>query len=210
MTLALAHEDREMLRLREAEHRHRNALQMLSTLIRRRERATRDAAAREALAYVGELVEVFGGIGAELELGGVADLAMQLEALAGRMQKLCAGHVRISVEATTVFLPQQQITTADLIALELVFNAIKHGFPKGHPGTIRIRLTLGAPNHATMSVIDDGVGAAAAARGRSDGDDRGGRAGTGLVDALATTLGGTVSRGPLDGSGHLVSVRWPL
>jgi two-component sensor histidine kinase len=210
MTIAKPHEDYELVRLREAEHRHRNALQMLSGLVRRQRHQTRDAAARDALAYVGELIDVFGDIEAELRHGGVADLALQLETLGNRVQKLCPGLVRIDVMAETVFLPSRQITASSLIALELLLNAIKHAFPAGLAGTIRISLRLDETNHATLSVIDDGVGAAAAAKGIHDGADGGTQAGTGLVDALATTLGGDVSRGPLDGSGHMVSVRWPL
>jgi len=55
-------------------------------------------------------------------------------------------------------LPVEQAIPCGLILNELVANSLKHGFPNGGRGTIRVALRF-APDHSVMlSVGDDGIG----------------------------------------------------
>ena len=45
-----------------------------------------------------------------------------------------------------------------LIVNELVANSLKHAFPNGADGTIRVEFRLGSENSALLSVGDNGIG----------------------------------------------------
>ena len=67
---------------------------------------------------------------------------------------------RISVvfEVADVKLPINAAIPCGLIVNELVSNALKHGFPMGRSGTIRISFMRDGARQAVLSVSDDGVG----------------------------------------------------
>jgi len=52
---------------------------------------------------------------------------------------------------------------------ELIVNSIKHAFPGGRTGTIRVGLFRGEPGILVLSVADDGVGFPAGFDFRNDG-----------------------------------------
>jgi two-component sensor histidine kinase len=97
-------------------------------------------------------------------------------------------------------LPIRQVKALGLIVNEVVTNAIKHAFPGGRSGTIRVTLT-GAHGNVSLRIEDDGIGLRPPAS----------RAGTGLgmrlIGALARQIGGAVAidRGP-EGLGTVVTV----
>jgi two-component sensor histidine kinase len=45
-----------------------------------------------------------------------------------------------------------------LILNELLINAIKHGFPEGRAGVIRVELREQPPDRITLTIADNGVG----------------------------------------------------
>lgn len=200
----------ELARVHESEHRIRNSLQLLSVLTRRQLLNAKGTEAREALAYVNELVAILRNLHVDMGIGGRDTPADRLRAICRNLQRLCGGHIEIAVDADdTVSLPDDQLTNASLIALELVINAIKHAFPDGRRGAIRVSLKPGGPGCASLVVMDDGVGLAATSQGRPDQADTP-HEGTGLVETLVAALGGTQKSGAPGGKGHSVSIRWPL
>ena len=68
-----------------------------------------------------------------------------------------SNQVRIHIHAPDVSLPINEAIPCGLIVNELVSNALKHGFPKGRTGTIKISYRSNGADWS-MSVTDDGVG----------------------------------------------------
>jgi two-component sensor histidine kinase len=70
---------------------------------------------------------------------------------------------------------------------ELIANAIKHAFPKGGPGEIRIRFGTSGEEHYELSVSDDGTG-----MNDKPGDRNRETLGLTLVGLLVEQLAGTM------------------
>jgi PAS domain S-box-containing protein len=66
----------------------------------------------------------------------------------------------LSIEAAEVLLPINAAIPCGLIVNELISNALKHAFPNGRRGQIRIGLAPEPDGRAMLSVSDDGVGIA--------------------------------------------------
>jgi two-component sensor histidine kinase len=81
-----------------------------------------------------------------------------------------------------------QASPLGLIVNELVTNAIKHAFPEGRPGMVRVRLQA-AGAQLRLDVEDDGVGLGAR---MGTGPTRGTGLGQDLVRALCQQIGGTL------------------
>ena len=68
------------------------------------------------------------------------------------------GRIALSVNVAPVSLPLQSAMPCGLIVNELVSNALKHAFPNGDGGEVRIDLSTEPGNVIVLSVTDDGVG----------------------------------------------------
>ena len=197
----------ETVRVREADHRYRNTLQLLGSLTRMKSREATCAEAREALLYVNELVEILGRLQPDLDGHDSLDLCAQMKVFARHWQRLCNGQIEITVESSGVLqLSAAQFAPISLIAHELVLNAIRHAFPDGRHGTIRISVQRDGPRHAVITVRDDGIGAAPepVCLETLPGHHQGQR----LIADLAAALGGTVRCGSTNGAGYTTVVRW--
>lgn len=85
---------------------------------------------------------------------------------------------------------------------ELVTNAIKHAFPDGRAGTVRVTLRRDPPGGVLAEVRDDGVGLP------SDDSLRTGL-GLSLVPALTSQVGGALERTSSPEGGTVFSIRIP-
>jgi two-component system, sensor histidine kinase PdtaS len=194
--------EREVL-LREVHHRVKNNLQIVSSLLALRGAGLADAAARqaveashgavEAIAQVHELLyaaDDFGAVGwpAYLERLARSVLASQPGAA-----------VALELEVEPLPLALDRAVPCGLIVNELVSNALRHGFPAGRAGTIRVALCRDGADHVVLVVRDDGVGMVAAGRPEA--------VGLRLVAALARQLRGSLERGP--GPGTEIRLRFP-
>jgi two-component sensor histidine kinase len=70
------------------------------------------------------------------------------------------GTVALQFELEDLSLPVEQAIPCGLILNELVANSLKHAFPNGASGTIRVELRLTPDRSALLSVSDNGVGIA--------------------------------------------------
>jgi len=84
-------------------------------------------------------------------------------------------------------LNPENAVACGLIINELVSNALKHAFPEGRQGVIRIELSVDANNRATLIVADDGMGLS-----NNSELETARTLGLRLVRSLAEQLGGTV------------------
>jgi len=84
----------------------------------------------------------------------VRDLANML---AGSYRQ-AAVQIQVFTEAESVSLQLETAIPAGLIVNELVSNALKHAFPDGRRGTLKVSLHSPTPGQLLLSVQDDGVG----------------------------------------------------
>jgi two-component sensor histidine kinase len=157
--------------LHEVDHRVKNNLQLISSLMMLQSRRTADEGARTALRAMLERVSAVAAVhrrlfqSEDIERFDVADflhdLTGELAGSAGRAD------IQIHLDLEHVAVPAAQAAPLALVANELIGNALKHAFPNGRRGAVRVS-TRCEPGGFRMTVADDGVGlsgGAAAVRG---------------------------------------------
>jgi two-component sensor histidine kinase len=148
--------------LHEVDHRVKNNLQLISSLILLQSRRSQDEAVRTALRGVLERVSAIATVHRRLFQSGdvaqfdvadfVRDLTTDLAASAGR------GDIQIRLQLDPVAIPASQAAPLALVTNELIGNCLKHAFP-GRPGAISIS-TAQRDDACVLTVGDDGVGRA--------------------------------------------------
>lgn len=179
--------------LQEIHHRVKNNLTVISGLIRLQQRGVHDPTARQALQECSQRVLAIAAI--HEQLYQASDLAAvpfgrYLEQQARSLAQVygAAGRgVQLRVDAPApVELSVEQAIPAGLLVQELMTNALKHAFPEGRQGTIRITASREGERYV-LAVADDGVGMVSPPPGaRSDS------LGWTLIHSLARQLGATL------------------
>jgi two-component system, sensor histidine kinase PdtaS len=176
--------------LRELNHRVKNNLQMVVSMLMVQGTKTHNPETRAALEEAGERIALVGHIHNYLyqEPG---DLTLPAQDL---LEKLCLNlkaslaaqrPLTLHVEAEAVALPVSTSVLIGLLVHELVTNALKHTFHVNGTGTITVRFRCIASGLLCLEVADNGVGCPAS---RTDA------VGPTLVDALVQQLGGTLAQ----------------
>ena len=194
--------------IREIHHRVKNNLQSVAALLRLQARRTDDEQARAALSEaerrVGTIALVHEtlskGFEETVDFDEVADQGFRAVA------EVAAYDKRIERERTGDSfgrLSAEDATSLAMILSELVQNAIEHGFPDGHVGTVsvdvkRVAGVPGAPDVLTVKITDDGVGF-------TDGRRPGSGLGTQIVQSLVQDLRGTIRWSPAEPHGTQVT-----
>jgi two-component sensor histidine kinase len=153
--------ERKSTLLREIDHRVKNDLQLISSLILLQSRRVEDEAARHALKTILGRVSAVATVHRRLFLGEDSqrfDVAACIRDLAGDLA-LAAGRndVRITLDLDPVTIPAPAAAPLALVANELLGNALKHAFPPGRGGVIAIGLTE-AEGACVLTISDDGQG----------------------------------------------------
>ena len=119
---------------------------------------------------------------------GSADLVPYLGSILDDIRAAAGAEVTMFYEAPAqpVVEPSGIAVSIGVIAGEMITNAIKHAFPRGMRGQLRLRLKVDG-ERLHIEVEDDGVGPAPAT---TEG------LGARVLPALAELLGGTLERGP--------------
>lgn len=153
-------EDREVL-LREVQHRVRNNMQLILSLLDLQGGGIDEPAAKASLrqasgrvrsvALAQERLHESDGF-ARVDLG---DYLRSLVEAAGPVD----GHsmVNLSFEADPIDLPLDRAVPTGLVVNELLSNALRHAFPADRPGTVRVEARRG-PAGIAITVADDGIG----------------------------------------------------
>ena len=155
--------EQQAQRAREVEHRVKNTLQLISSIVLLQGRRTEEAAAQQALKAVQQRVAAVSV--AHRHVGWIDD-AEQVE-LAGLTREIVgdlagsAGRdgVMIDLDLDAVTIPGRQAAPVALLVSEMVGNALRHGFPHGRNGRIHVSLRRTAAGF-DLSVRDDGIGMA--------------------------------------------------
>ena len=155
--------EKEIL-LQEVHHRVKNNLQVISSLISLQLRPIKDVVSREALQACQARVQAISLIHAMLyQSKDYANVPFSEYArtLAGNIFSTLGtvpGYISLDLAIDNVALPVDKAIPCGLILNELITNALKHGFPEGRRGAIRVELARAGRNQLQLSVTDDGVG----------------------------------------------------
>ena len=181
LTAALANE--RVLKL-EIDHRVKNSLQLVGSLLQMQAQRASSAEVRGALHSARGRVQAISSIHGALNRVSVTDTVVLTDYAAQLVAELrgqAPPGVAIVLDADPVELPTALASPFAILMNEFVTNSLKHAFPDGRSGTVR--LTVREENGLVrVRFADDGVGHASS--GAS-----GGGLGTRLMQALAGQLG---------------------
>ncbi len=191
-SLRAALAERAVLR-RELQHRVRNNLYVVTSLLGLQAGRIGDRAARAALLAAQHRVEAmglaYGLLQAAPDIAHIdagEHLAALCRALIGRDK---AGGVTLALDLEPVRITLEVGVPLGLIVSELVSNSLRHAFPDGG-GTIALRVGR-VGDWVVLEVADDGRGMAAAGGTRPPA--RSGGLGLTLIEALALQLQGELA-----------------
>lgn len=198
--------DEKAMLLQEVNHRTKNNIQLLSSVLLMQAGRITDPAAKAAFHDAVARVSVVGRLHQRLYGSGRADVVDTkafVEDLCESLQASFLGErpVAVRVRADSWELAMERAVALALIINELVTNSLKHAFPDGRAGVIDVVLERW-DGVVRLTVADDGIGYV----------PRPGRGGLGsqFVPLLAHQLGGEVEVAPRDGCGTRTVVMFPL
>lgn len=174
----------------------KNSFQIVASLLTTQAAREESQGARSALVGAAARIRAIAGIHDALQANpgqDVVDLGNALTAMCASLQAMAGDPLGISIDVEVEALAARaEIAQPILLAVnELVINAIRHAFPDGRRGTIKINLSR-SPGQIRVVVADDGVGLPA--------HHHDGGFGTRLVRMMAEQIGGVVSQETRDGS----------
>lgn len=198
--------EKEVL-LKEIHHRVKNNMQIVSSLLSLQAREVEDPAMLDLLAESRTRILSMALVHEDLyQSGNLAqvDFRHYLERLAERTRSGIAGASRVVFELTLdeLSLPVDQAIPLGLLCNELFTNALKHAFPPGGEGLVRVDLRREA-GEAVITVRDNGQGLPP---GYVPGE--GNTLGMQLVWSLAEQLHGRAEA--LNDGGAVFTVRLPV
>ena len=161
--LQAALREREVL-LQEVHHRVKNNLQVISSLISMQGRALGEEGGRVALEECQTRVQAIALIHEQLYRSkdyARVPFAEYARSLVGNVFRATEGppeRIRLELAIEDVALGVDRAIPCGLILNELITNALRHAFPGGRSGTIRVELGYVAGGAFRLAVRDDGVG----------------------------------------------------
>jgi PAS domain S-box-containing protein len=161
--------------LKEVHHRVKNNLQVISSLLRLEAGRSAQPDTKSVLVDMQGRIRSMALLHEMLYRSGnfaAVDLGVFVKQLANqvfRMQTSQQGSVRLLLELDSVRVGMDQATPCGLLVNELISNSLKHGFPEGRSGVVRVALRAVVGGEAAvggsadgrswrLSVSDDGVG----------------------------------------------------
>lgn len=182
----------------EMDHRVRNSLQTLSSVLQLSSAAVRDEEAREVLGIAQRRLQSVASLHSELmgQAGRpTVSTAPYLRRLRRLLQDAAPDNVQIEVKAENVQLEGRRASALGMIVSEFVANAIKHAFPDGSPG--RVTLTLDHTDNGDLRLVcrDNGIGQPV--KLDIDPENLTDRLGKRLIDAAIIQLEGEVEQLPV-------------
>ena len=179
-------QEKELL-MREVDHRVKNSLALVTSILNVQSRTADDEEIRGALSRAAQRVGTIAAIHERLYRESIGELE-----LCGYLRDLCADletsvgtdrDIKIEVACQPYDVAADAATVMGLVVSELITNAVRHAFgPQG--GTIRVTLEAADEDRMCLTVHDDG-------RGLPDGFDLTAGSGLGMrvVSAYARQQG---------------------
>ena len=150
------------LLLSEVYHRVKNNLQMVDGLLLMSAVKVTDPAARDVLMDLRSRVFALGLV--HQQLMGSPDLKtfdagpFLTELSANIMGGASDDRIALKIDACPLEVGLDTAVSLGLLVTELVTNALKHAFPDGRSGQIRVALRVDADNRLLLTVADNGTG----------------------------------------------------
>ncbi|HYG87582.1 MAG TPA: histidine kinase dimerization/phosphoacceptor domain -containing protein [Azospirillum sp.] len=192
--------------LRELQHRAKNSLQLVISLLKLQAGRIRDPDARVAYEQTLVRIEALAILYRQLHESGAGthvDLARYVEALCEVVKTGTPGglaNIPITVTSETIEIGLYEAMPLGLIIAELVSNSLHHAFPE--QGWIQVTVTKVNDARARLVVEDNG-------RPLPAGFDTTSDDGLMLAEALASQLGDTLSTDS-DSAGTTAAVSFPI
>jgi PAS domain S-box-containing protein len=161
--LQAALREREVL-LQEVHHRVKNNLQVISSLISMQLRTLASGAGRHELEECRTRVQAIALIHEKLYQSQdyarvpFPEYARGLASFVFEATGVASERVVLQLSVADVALAVDKAIPCGLILNELITNALKHGFPDGRSGTVRVELAAFDAGGLRLVVSDDGVG----------------------------------------------------
>lgn len=145
----------------EMDHRVRNSLQTIGSVMRMASRKLSDPDAINVLEAVERRIGAVASLHSELmgrEGQGSIDIAHYFKRVVALLQEVSPENVTISVQSAEATLDAKKASAIGMIVSEFAANSIKHAFPDEKEGHIRISLTKPDRGLWVLTCEDDGVG----------------------------------------------------
>ncbi len=201
---------RQELLLAELSHRIGNDLYLLVSMLQMQASADPGAAGalRAAAGRVHVLGRLHGRLSRRKDAEALVDSRTFLEEVVADLRAGMDGMwpVAVSVDAEAHPLPLAAAGDAGLVVNELMTNALKHAFPDGREGVVRVAFRREHDAYKLV-VADNGVGMAP---GRTARGFEGGGFGSQLMRALASQLGGRLDVAAGEVGGTVCTLRFPV
>jgi PAS domain S-box-containing protein len=210
----------QSLLLNEVDHRVKNNLQMISSLIVMQSRNIPDPEIRHSLMSMLERVEALSAVHRRLyQSSDVSrfDLSeFSRELTRDLVNASTRSNLKLEFHLEPVEVSPDRAAPIALMVNELVTNSLKHAFIDNRPGKLALSVKR-IDGHATITIQDDGVGMNVdgleqRANGHDGADGRartGGSFGKYLVEALGRQVRATTEWKAAN-PGTCVEIRWPL
>lgn len=193
------------LLLREADHRIKNSLQLVVSLLSmqrsRLSEGEASAALEGAISRIGAVAEAHRALHQSRDLRSVefgrmlADICAHTSTLNPRVETGCRVDGEVALDA-------ERAIPLSLIVSELLTNASRHAYPGDEHGTVEIEAAV-EEGWLRVSIVDRGIGI-------DPGQPRSGTLGGTIVQALARQIGALVERVSRPGEGTAITVRLPM
>ena len=168
-------EERSLL-LRELDHRVRNNLSVIMGLVSMERNRSPARPHGEALASLENRLRSFLLVHEALRRRSYAGVQIReiFEQVAQRLRNAwdVEGRVKLYFEVEPVTLDEKHAFALALVLNELITNALRHAFPDGREGGLRIMFGRASDGWFLLEVADDGIGVAAAQRTKVVGSGR--------------------------------------
>jgi two-component sensor histidine kinase len=199
--------ERELL-LKEVNHRVKNSLQLVLSMLSLQSQHFKDPATRELFSKAVARVTAIASIHERLYQDAdplTVEMQIYLSGLCGELVRAAGMDETTStlkIEVDQLRLPTEHGVAVALIVNELVMNALKHARPADGSTAIIVRLTRHGADQVRLTVTDNGAGDQPAGEGQ-------GGLGTNLIRMLTRQLNGEAGTTRIDGR-YIVSITFPL
>ena len=153
--------EKEMM-LREVQHRIKNNMSMMSSLLNLKAASASEEEVKEALQEISDRFDVMQILYDKLYKSNDLEDISLAEYIPEIIDAVFSGHPQetsISVRTDIEDIPSDAKTLSALgiLTAELITNVLKYAFPRGEQGTVRVEAQQ-ADGHIHFSVSDDGAG----------------------------------------------------
>lgn len=146
---------------RETDHRFKNVLQLISSVILLQSRRASDPAAQAALKSVLQRVSAVSVASRHIDRAAGAeqtDVTSLIREIATELASNAAPGVLVDLDLDPATAAARDGAPLALILNEALGNALAHAFPDGRPGRVRVALQRESTGFV-LAIADDGVGA---------------------------------------------------